>query len=361
VRLAGLVVRGFRNLRDQELGVQARGATIHGANGQGKTSLLEAIYFPVLFRSLRGAPDPEVVRFGEPGFHVAIEFEAGARTRRAFSTFRLAQRQKHVELDGEPLARMADAAGAWLAVTFLPDDVRLAAGPAAGRRLFLDRTLALSDRHYLAALSRYRRALAQRNAALRAARPGVAKAFDPPLAAAGAEIVARRLAWVAGNQDRFAAELLALGETLAPVALSYAGAAELADPEAWPARLEASASRDQALGATAVGPHRDDLALCVAGRRLREFGSIGQQRTAAIGLKLLELETLRRAAGEPPVLLLDDIFAELDSERRRRLSERLVQEEGTQIFITSPRPEDFPDRLGLARWSVDGGVVSTGQ
>jgi DNA replication and repair protein RecF len=360
VRLAGLAVRGFRNLRDQELGVPARGATITGANGQGKTSLLEAIYFPVLFRSLRGAPDPEIVRFGETGFHVAIGFESGARARQAFSTFRLAGRQKHLELDGVPLARMADAAGAWLAVTFLPDDVRLAAGPAAGRRLFLDRTLALSDRYYLAALSRYRRALAQRNAALRAARPGMARAFDPPLAAAGSEIVARRLAWVAGSQARFAEELFALGERLASPVLSYAGSAELADPAAWPERLEASAGRDQARGLTAVGPHRDDLTLCLAGHRLREFGSIGQQRTAAIALKLLELETLRRAAGESPVLLLDDIFAELDGERRRRLRERLVQEDGTQIFITSPRPEDFPDRLGLERWRVDGGVVSPG-
>jgi DNA replication and repair protein RecF len=151
-----------------------------------------------------------------------------------------------------------------------------------------------------------------------------------------------------------------LGERLASPVLSYAGSAELADPAAWPERLEAAAGRDQARGLTAVGPHRDDLTLCLAGHRLREFGSIGQQRTAAIALKLLELETLRRAAGESPVLLLDDIFAELDGERRRRLRERLVQEDGTQIFITSPRPEDFPDRLGLERWSVDGGVVSPG-
>src|SRR4030095_16032381 len=150
----------------------------------------------------------------------------------------------------------------------------------------------------------------------------LARPCAPPLARAGARVVAGRLAWVEQAQAGFRDELLALGEPRAAADLGYAGPAELADPEAWPAALDAAAARDQARGATTVGPHRDDMRLCLEGRGVREFGSTGQQRSTAIALKLLELGTLRRAAGEEPALLLDDVFAELDQERQERLPRR---------------------------------------
>jgi DNA replication and repair protein RecF len=359
VRLRRLTVRSFRNLADAALDLPDPGAVLLGSNGQGKTSLLEAIAYPVLFRSFRTALDVELVRFGDQGFHAGVEFERDDRPRSVAATFRLIGRRKQLMLDGAPAARVVDAAGRWLAVVFAPDDVRLASGPAAGRRLYLDRTLALSDPRYLAALTGYRSALAQRNAALRQGRVDLARAFDGPLATSGARVVGRRVEWVAAVGERFAGSLLELGEESGPGELGYHGPSELADPAAWPERLAQAEGRDLVRRVTTVGPHRDDLVLRLGGRPLREFGSTGQHRSAAIALKLLELETIEVATGACPVLLLDDVFAELDGRRQARLSTRLFAGRKAQVFITSPRREELPEGLALPVWRVDQGTIST--
>jgi DNA replication and repair protein RecF len=352
-----LTVRGFRNLADATLELPPAGAVLLGANGQGKTSVLEAMGYPVLFRSFRTGVDAELVKFGAPGFHAGLEFSRGGACHSVAATFRAAGRRKRLEFDGAAVDRVVDAAGRWLAVVFAPEDVRLASGPAAGRRLYLDRTLALSDPGYLAALGKYRAALAQRNAAVRHGRAEVASAFDRPLAQWGAKVVTRRLAWVAGIGERFTAVLLSLGELSGEARLEYHGLRELADPAGWPARLEEARDRDLARRATTVGPHRDDLELRIGGRLLREYGSTGQHRSAAIALKLLELETIERATGTSPTLLLDDVFAELDLERQERLAKRLFSDRPAQVFITSPRTDELPDGLALPVWRVEAGRV----
>ncbi|MBA2626634.1 MAG: DNA replication and repair protein RecF [Gemmatimonadales bacterium] len=360
MRLERLTVRGFRNLAELDRDVPAGGLAVLGRNGQGKTNLLEAIYYPVLFRSMRGAADAEVGTFGGPGFHVTAHVSADASEgdRRMGATYQAAGRRKRITLDGADLPRLADALGHWIAVAFLPADVALASGGAAARRQYLDRMLALADRGYLVALTRFRAALAQRNSALRQNRLEVAQAFDAPLARAGATVVSTRLAWIARAAQQFSAELADLGETAAAT-LRYRGATELADVAAWPPALAAALARDRVRGLSTVGPHRDDIVLEVGGRELRTFGSTGQQRSAAIALKLVELETLGRARGTEPALLLDDVFAELDGERQRRLAERLVRPDLRQVFITAPRPDEMPHTMGLPVWTVSGGQVET--
>lgn len=359
MRLDRLEVRRFRNLADLNQPVPPEGVLLLGANGQGKTSLLEAIAYPVLFRSFRTGVDVELVQFGEAGFRVGLEFAQGERRRTVSAEYLVAGRRRKRELDSVPVDRLVDAAGAWLAVVFSPDDVRLASGPATGRRLFLDRTLALSDPSYLRALTRYRSALAQRNAALRQGRSELASAFDPPLAAAGAAVVSRRLAWVREVQEGLTASLIALGESSAEAELQYHGNAELVELGAWSERLAHAAPRDAARRMTTVGPHRDDLALLLGGRSLRDYGSTGQHRSAAIALKLLELDTIAKAAGASPALLLDDVFAELDSDRQERLAHRLLGERRAQVFITAPREDELPHGLRLPRWRVTGGRVES--
>jgi DNA replication and repair protein RecF len=356
VRLERLIARGFRNLDDLDRELPPNGVALLGSNGQGKTNLLEALYYPVLFRSLRGAPDPEVARFGGPGFHVEARV-AGPDGGAVAATFTLAGRKKRISVRGEETGRLADAIGAWLAVAFLPVDVGLAGGPASERRGFLDRLLALADRRYYAALARYRAALVQRNAALRQERPELARAFDGVLAEAGAVVVTSRLAWVDRVTGPFAAELEGLGES-ETVCLRYHGRAELAEAEAWGPALDLAAARDRARGATTVGPHRDDLVLELGSRPLRSVGSTGQQRTAAVALKLLELDTLAGARGTEPALLLDDVFSELDDERQERLARRLASGPPRQVFVTAPRSDELPAGIELDTWRVESGRVS---
>ena len=356
MRVDALVARGYRNLADLEIEVPRGGFALLGRNGQGKTNLLEALYYPVLGRSLRGAADAEVARFGGQGFHVGVTLPEGP-ARSLAVTWPGPGRRKRIVADGTEAERLADVIGTWVAVAFLPSDVALAGGGAAGRRQYLDRMLSLADRSYLAALGRYRAALAQRNSALRQGRSDMAEAFDAPLAAAGATVVSARLAWAADAAPRFAAELEELGESGAGE-LTYRHSAELADAEAWFAALEAARGRDRARCMTTVGPHRDDLVLTVGGCELRAFGSTGQQRSAAIALKLLELDTLETALGRSPALLLDDVFAELDGGRQERLGRRLIEPDRRQVFLTAPRRDELPAQLTLPVWDVEAGRVT---
>ena len=353
MRLRRLVARGFRNLADLDCGVPARGVALLGDNAQGKTNFLEAVYYPVLFRSFRGAPDQEVAEFDAPGFHVEAEVE-DASVGTLSAGYLPAARRKRILLDGCEPERLTDAVGQWLAVVFLPGDVELASGPAALRRQYLDRLLSLADRGYLRALARYRAAVAQRNSALRQGRPELAWAFDRPLASAGAEIVAARERWVRRAVERFAAEFECLGER-GRATLTYRGSPELADPGAWPQALAEAQHADRARCSSTLGPHRDDLRLEIGGRMVRAFGSTGQQRSAAVALKLLELATLREARETEPALLLDDVFAELDGERRQRLAARLLGAGERQVFLTAPRAEELPRGVSLEVWRVSDG------
>ena len=356
MRAVHLVARGFRNLADLELELPPAGGAFLGPNGQGKTNLLEALYYPVLWRSFRGATDADLARWDGPGFHVAVTVSDTGTTVTCEASYLRAARRKRVRIDGSDAPRLVDAVGHWVAAVFVPGDVGLVQGAGAVRRQYLDRVLSLTDRTYLQALLRYRGALAQRNAAFRQGQPALVKVFGEAMAPPGAEVMRRRLAWVEEWRARFAAECSALGESV-PVALSYRGRPALADPEGWAPALAAVADREQRQGVTLVGPQRDDLLLTLDGRSLRDVGSTGQQRTAAVALKLCELASLGRRGESEPVLLLDDVFAELDRDRQERLAARLAESAAAQVFVTAPRQDEMPPGLALPVFRVEGGEV----
>ncbi len=362
MRAERIAARGFRNLVDFDLTLPPAGAVFLGPNGHGKTNLLELLYYPVLFRSLRGAMDSEVTRFGDSGFQLELVVRTPDSRCVVGTTFIALGKRKQITVDGVPPERRIDAVGQWLAVAFLPTDLALVQGPATGRRQYLDRVLSLSSPTYLRTLARYRLALAQRNAALRRGEFRVATAFDGPLATHGAGLVRQRYEWVTRARGWFADECERIGEPNTSAAdLTYRGKEELIDPERWPLILAECAGGDQQRRATSVGPHRDDLVLSLGGRSLREFGSTGQQRSAALALKLCEL----RALGErqtAPALLLDDAFAELDRGRQERFARRLHESGPRQIFVTTPRLDELPRPLELPIWSVrDGTITQAGE
>jgi len=355
VHLTRLTVRNFRNLASLDLELPERGVVVIGENGEGKTNLLEAMYYLVLFRSFRSVKDRELVRFGEPGF-----FLAGAGTVRVTAGYEVAGRRKKVTVDGVATTRLGEAVGRVLAVSVSPADRALVAGGPAERRRYLDVLLSLSDRGYLDALTTLRSALRQRNAALRRGQAATAWAFDPPFAAAAAAVAARRLAWVEAQRERFTSLTDALGERQRAEMEYHVHRGGGTERDTVQAGLAAARDRDVHRGMTTVGPHRDELRLTLGGHNARHVGSAGQQRTAALALRLLEAESLGHSHGTTPVALFDDAFAELDATRQGRLLALIAETLPGQAIVAAPREAEIPaSLLDRPRWSMRGGRLET--
>jgi DNA replication and repair protein RecF len=352
VSLRAVEVRDFRNLARVDLELPREGIAVVGDNGQGKTSLLEAIYYLHVLRSMRGAHDAEVVRFGAPAFHVR------ARTDRAIGVgYDRATKRKRVTLDGVEPPRLTDALGAVPSVMFSPADVALVRGAPGERRRFLDIMLGVTSQAYLRSLQAYRGALVRRNAALRAGGP--VAVWEPPLAQHGAVIWRERVAWVEHSAPALARLATEIGEAGSVVARYASSVGEVGTERAIAEALAEGRAHDIKRGMTRVGVHRDDIVITLGGHDLRAFGSAGQQRTVAIALRMLEAETLKQRIGVAPVFLLDDPFAELDVERARRILALLKQRGEWQAVLTVPRAGDIPAEMtNLERWRVSAGEVS---
>jgi DNA replication and repair protein RecF len=367
IRLDKISIREFRNLERVDLELPPDGAVIVGDNGHGKTNFLEAIYYLQIMRSIRDARDQDLTRFDTTGFHIS----AHAHTPEAHEIsvgFDRGAKRKKVSIDGTEVRRLSDALGALPSVMFSPRDLELVSGPPTERRRYLDLVLALTDRKYLQALQHYRANLAQRNAALRnATRRGSAAneqqiaVWEPALAEHGSVLIEARAKWVRDSSADFSDRLEGIGEK-GDAQMRYVS--PFADSEARHDVLLAAFEEKRALdlrrGITHVGPHRDDLELTLDGRDLRLFGSAGQQRSAAIALRLLEAATLRKHAGAEPLLLLDDPFAELDIRRAARILVMLEERGLGQTILVVPREADVPPGLmRLDRFQIAEGAIKT--
>lgn len=374
--LSRLIAKDYRNFTQLDVEIPSSGLVVIGENGQGKTNLLEAVAYLALLRSFRGGRDADVVRFGATAFHVRAELRAPSAFHVVTVGFEKSSRRKRATLDGVEQPRLTGALGAVPSVLFSPADVALVAGGPSERRRYLDVLLALSSRAYLQALQSYRSALLRRNAALRTAQRDGARRSDhearvsvwePALAEHGGVVAAARHAFVRDHAVRFTQLSAAIGERQT-MQMKYAASGSAcaedqlvsADAQAEGYRRAYQQQRTQELrrGITLVGPHRDDLPLLLGGRDLRTFGSAGQQRSAAIALRLLELSTLREAVGYPPLLLLDDPFAELDLRRSERVLSLLADAGASQLLLAVPRREDIPAAFTrLEQRSMSDGVL----
>jgi DNA replication and repair protein RecF len=365
LRVTTLQIADFRNLGEVSLTPSPRATILVGANGQGKTNLLEAIYFLTTLKPLRAARLAELVRFGRERATVSADMEGPGGLRRL--AVQVDGSGRTAWLDGKPQERLEGYFEGLAAVCFAPDDLLLVKGSPEGRRRFLDRAAFNRWPAVLSEVRDYLRALRARNAALRTAGPEVEESFREPLVRAGARLLLRRrdvVAELAPRVDAAFHQISGPGAPQARIAYRPAAAIDLTGPEPALAdrlrhALEARTHRDRERGFTSVGPHMDDLSLAIGERPARTYGSQGQQRAMVLALKIAEIENVRALLGRPPLLLLDDVSSELDPEKNRFLLGYLRALDG-QAFLTTTdarllEPAAGPETLFLA---VENGAVT---
>ena len=372
MHLSVLKLRLFRNLGDQELSFPPEGVAIIAANAQGKSNLLEAIYYLETFRSFRGARMEHLIAFGEDVFWVAgqvvSENNVGGSPTEVAAAYEGSSRRRRVTIDGTEAERIGDAIGRLGAVIFSPADMGIVNGGPVRRRRFMDVALSLNEEGYLVALQAFRHALAQRNAALRSGQlEAVVRAWDEPLARSAATVMGARRRWVSEWRDAFRRyyEEVSGGDSATMTYVPKVHVDDLDDDGIYGAcrnALDVRWDADLRRKNTSAGPHRDELLLALVNgeseAEVREFGSGGQCRTVALALRLIEGDAIRRARGSAPVLLLDDAFAELDDSRRERVLELMGRDRFGQVIITAPKESDL--RLWgdvLPRWGINNGRI----
>ncbi len=369
--LANLRLRHFRNFEELDLDFPRAGVAIIGENGSGKSNLLESIYYLEIFRSFRGAADEQLVRFGQDVFHVRGRIEGSERSEEIGVGYELRLRRKRVLVDGAEPERMTNAIGKLGVVIFSPSDVQIVAGAPGERRRYLDIVLSLNVRGYLSALQRYRQLLKNRNAVLRSGRVDQALlgVWEDALIEHGARLVVERAEWIAAHTKSYTAKYTAIGGGVRGSLRYQCGirgeldfADELKVREQFREDLRRLAARERERGQTLSGPHRDDVTFLYqsgqADIELRDFGSGGQIRTAAIALRMIEAETIHASRSRDCLILLDDVFAELDVPRSRRIMELLEAEERGQVILTAPKESDLQLRGGhLETWRIAAGKV----
>ena len=369
MQITELTLRSYRSYETLHLAFDPGVQIFLGANAQGKTNIIEALYYAAFGRSHRTSSDAELIRVGADGAHIGLSFRRHDVPGELSFTFARGARRR-ITYAGESL-RQRDLVGILPMVLFSPEDLFLVKGAPALRRRYLDAELSQASPAYYGELLRYTRILKQRNAVLKDIRERLAPVdallpWDVQLAKSAAYIVTRRIAAVAqlGALSARVQAVLAAGEELAlAYEIAGAGAEDFAEDDMTEAlhvwynkMLCEGRARDIARAATGVGPHLDDLVLRVGGMSLRSYGSQGQQRTGALALKLAELFYLQENIGEAPILLLDDVMSELDADRRRALLD-FIRHEHIQTFITATDAAYFPaERMGTYRY-VEAGTV----
>ncbi len=409
MHLTSLSLTNFRNFVRLELPLQRGLTLIHGANAQGKTSLLEAVYYLATSKSPHAGVERELVNWlarEDTTRFLRVQGQIVRDTTTAYpeqlevilapANGSTASYGKRVRINGV-VQRALDLVGHLRVVLFLPEDIELVNGAPALRRRYLDIALCQMEPDYCRTLSTYNQALQQRNALLRHLRERGGSSqqmafWDERIIQLGAHLIQRRQWFISAleiaarerqraltdGRERLYLEYLPSvdpaqdpAQVARQLTLTYDVVAEGKAPyaahsaqeiaAAFQAQLHAVRSREIAAAMTLLGPHRDDMRFLVHGRDLRAYGSRGQQRTATLALKLAEVQVMTQATREPPVLLLDDVMSELDQLRRAAVLQTL--DGVTQALLTTTDWDDFTPqfRQQAARLHIVEGRVETAQ
>jgi len=390
MRLKHLSLANFRNYIRLEFDLPPEITILQGGNAQGKTNLLEAIYYLATATSPRAEAERQLINWSAweedlPFARLTADIEGGSLRGLEVTLLPLPQgdMRKEVKINGVK-RRVADLLGLLKVMIFLPQDVDLIAGSPSPRRRYLNALLSQVDRVYPRALQEYERLLLQRNHLLRRLREGAdfgqLEVWDERLVERGSQIIAARLRAVSALSDLAKGIHLQLTGGEEDLRLFYKSSLPLEEGAKSPYQLPLDMLRHPASqmlqpqlpteeianlfhqrlrerrreelerGITLVGPHRDDLRFFIGGMDLTIYGSRGQQRTCALSLKLAQMELVRAETGEEPILLLDDVMSELDPARRKYLLASIGEE---QVIITAtelaPFPPDFLQKAALFR------------
>lgn len=337
--LKSLELNNFRNYDNLHMAFDPGTNILYGNNAQGKTNILESIYISGTTKSHKGSKDREIIKFECEDSHIKTIVEKNGLDYQIDIHMRK-NRSKGIAINKIPIKKASELFGILNLVFFSPEDLNIIKNGPSERRRFLDLELCQLDKIYLYELTKYHKILNQRNKLLKDImhHPGwmdTLSVWDEQLVESGTAIIKIR--------DKFVSELknivLEIHKNISgmkeSLILQYEPDTKVED---FKEKLNVNRERDLKLGQTTVGPHRDDLSFTVDGMDIRKFGSQGQQRTSALSLKLSEIQLVKNSAGQVPILLLDDVLSELDSNRQNFLLNSI---HNIQTLITCTGLDDF--------------------
>jgi len=339
VIIKSIKLENFRNYDSLDLDFEKGTNILYGDNAQGKTNVLEAIYLSATTKSHKGSKDKEIIRFDKDEAHIRTFLDKEGMEYRVDMHLRKSK-SKGIAINGQPIKKAADLVGLLNVVFFSPEDLSIIKNGPSDRRKFVDMELFQIDKFYLYNLNQYNKIINQRNKLLKdfyfnTDLNETLQIWNMQLVSYGKQIINRR--------EKFVEQL---NEIIYDIHKNLSGGREelkiIYEPnvgeEDFEYKLKNSQERDIKLKMTSVGPHRDDFCFMVNGVDIRKYGSQGQQRTAALSLKLAEIEIVKKVTGDNPVLLLDDVLSELDSNRQNYLLNNIGD---IQTIITCTGLDEF--------------------
>lgn len=335
-------IENFRNYHEEEVIFHEKVNVIIGDNAQGKTNLLESIYVSSLGRSFRTTKDKEMIRFEQPYSRIIATYNSEGQEKKVDIGFNK-EGKKEIRVNNIKVEKMTEMLNHFYVVVFSPDDLKMVKEEPEKRRNFIDRELCKMKISYLNNLVQYKKVLMQRNAYLKSDKKDrqAMQVWDDELSYYGARVILQRQTFVEEINliSREIHKKITQGKEFLEIKYQPSVKPEETAEgniehliEKMQQKLSETYKSDSYAGNTGVGPHKDDLLILINGIAARQFGSQGQQRTAALSMKLAEINLIEKEKGEKPILLLDDVLSELDGDRQKYLIEALSE---SQLFITA--------------------------
>ena len=355
MELEKIELQNFRNYQNVAITFDDGLNVICGQNAQGKTNLLEAIYFCVVGKSFRASREKEVINMQKDIAKIKVYIKKNVGKSIIEMLFSKKEK-KTVKIDGIPIKRLSQLLGEFNGVFFSPDELKLIKDSPEDRRRFMDIDLSQTTKQYIYLLSRYNEVLASRNKQLKQNlkledMKNILSIWDDQLATYAQKIKRYRQNFVLNLAPYAKKAHSYITDGKEQLGVEYVSIEENTKEEIIK-KLEQNIEKDLALGYTTYGVHRDDIKVTVNGIDVRTYGSQGQQRTCALSLKLAELNIIEDITHTRPVLLLDDVLSELDESRKKRLLDFV---KGTQTFITCTE-FDYPD-INCKKITIENGDV----